>query len=214
MLHLVLLLIFLICVAARWFQGLWSNVVTLINLLLAMMLAFNYFEPVATMLDDLEPSFTYLWDFIALWGLFAIAFGLLRVITDMLSRTRVAFDFWVEMVGRSITAIWIAWLFVGFTIATMHSAPLSESPLGFQRTPQSGNFLGMAPDRLWLGFMQSRSRGALSRGESDPAQLNRYSRAEDKNAQVRVFDPDSRFILKYHQRRVNFQDEPEYRVSR
>ena len=55
MLNLVLLLIFLICVAALWFQGLWSNVVTLINLLLAVMLAFNYFEPVANLLDGIEP---------------------------------------------------------------------------------------------------------------------------------------------------------------
>jgi hypothetical protein len=212
MLNLVLLLIFLICVAALWFQGLWSNVVTLINLLLAMMLAFNYFEPVARMLDGFEASYTYLWDFIALWGLFALSFGVLRAMTDMLSRTRVAFDFWVETVGRSLTAVWIAWLFVGFICATMHTAPLGESPMGFQRTPQSGNFLGMAPDRLWLGFMQSRSRGALSRGESDPTKLSR--RTEDKDAQVRIFDPDGRFILKYHQRRLNFQDEPDYRVAR
>ena len=56
-------------------------------MLLAMMLAFNYFEPLAAMLDGMEPSYTYLWDFLALWGLFAISFGLLRVVTDMLSRT-------------------------------------------------------------------------------------------------------------------------------
>ena len=41
MLNLVLFLIFAICVAALWFQGLWSNVITLINMLFAMMLAFN-----------------------------------------------------------------------------------------------------------------------------------------------------------------------------
>jgi hypothetical protein len=212
MLNLVLLLIFLICVAALWFQGLWSNVVTLINMLLAVMLAFNYYEPVATLANGFEPSYTYLWDFVALWGVFALAFGLLRLMTDMLSRTRVAFDFWVETVGRSITAVWIAWLFVGFTCATMHTAPLGAHPLGFQPTPQSGNFLGMAPDRLWLGFMQSRSRGALSRGESDPAKLS--PREGDKNAQVRIFDPESRFIFKYYQRRVQFEGEPDYRVAR
>jgi hypothetical protein len=212
MLSLVLLLIFIMCVAARWFQGLWSNVVTLVNLLLAMMLAFNYFELVATQLDGLEPSYTYLWDFIALWGLFALSFGVLRAMTDMLSRTRVAFDFWVETVGRSITAVWIAWLFIGFICATMHTAPLGPHPLGFQRTPKAGNFLGMAPDRQWLGFMQSRSRGALSRGESDPAKLSPLE--QDKNAQVRIFDPESRFILKHYHRRVKFASEPEYRVSR
>ena len=212
MLNLVLLLIFLLCVAALWFQGLWSNVVTLINVLLAAMLTLNYFEPVAKQLEGLEPSLVYLWDFIALWGLFALSLGLLRVVTSMLSRTRVAFNFWVETVGRSLTAIWIAWLFVGFICVTIHTAPLGPHPLGFQRTPKSGTFLGMAPDRHWLGFMQSRSRGALSRPETDAAKLSPLE--QDKNAAVRIFDPESRFILKYYHRRVQFADEPDYQVSR
>ena len=212
MLNLILFLIFVICVAALWFQGLWSNAITLINMLLAMMLAFNYFEPLSAMLDEMEPSFTYLWDFLALWGLFAVSFGLLRVVTGLLSRHRVAFDFWVETVGRSLLAVWIAWLFIGFICATMHTAPLGPHPLGFQPTPTSGEFLGMAPGRYWLAFMQSRSRGALSRPESDPARLSR--REQDKDLNVRIFDPESKFILKYYQRRVQFEAEPEYRVAR
>ena len=211
MLNLVLFLIFAICVAALWFQGLWSNIVTLINMLFAMMLAFNYFEPVSDLLDGVEASYTYLWDFLALWGLFAIAFGLLRLVTDMVSRKRVVFDFWVETIGRSILAVWIAWLFIGFTCATMHTAPLGEQPLGFQPTPKSGNFLGMDPGRHWLAFMQSRSRGALSRGDSSGASPS--SMPEDKDLKVRIFDPDSKFILKYHQRRVQFEAESDYRVN-
>jgi hypothetical protein len=212
MLNLVLFSIFVICVAALWFQGLWSNAITLINMLLAMMLAFNYFEPLSNMLDGMDRSYTYLWDFLALWGLFAICYGLLRALTDMLSRKRVAFDFWVEMVGRSVLAVWIAWLFVGFICATMHTAPLGPHPMGFQQTPTSGNFLGMAPGRQWLAFMQSRSRGALSRSETDSARLSPVE--QDKNLNVRIFDPESRFILKYYQRRVQFETEPEYRVAR
>jgi hypothetical protein len=212
MLNLILFLIFVICVAALWFQGLWSNAITLLNMLLAMMLAFNYFEPLSDMLEGMEPSFTYLWDFLALWGLFAVSFGLLRVVTGLLSRHRVAFDFWVETVGRSLLAVWIAWLFIGFICATMHTAPLGPHPMGFQPTPTSGEFLGLAPGRYWLAFMQSRSRGALSRPESDPARLSR--REQDKDLNVRIFDPESKFILKYYQRRVQFEAEPEYRVAR
>lgn len=212
MLNLILFLIFVICVAALWFQGLWSNAITLLNTLLAMMLAFNYFEPLSAMLEEMEPSFTYLWDFLTLWGLFAVSFGLLRVVTGLLSRHRVAFEFWVETVGRSLLAVWIAWLFIGFICATMHTAPLGPHPLGFLPTPTSGEFLGLAPGRYWLAFMQSRSRGALSRPESDPARLSR--REQDKDLNVRIFDPESKFILKYYQRRVQFEAEPEYRVAR
>lgn len=212
MLTLVLLVIFLIVAAAMWFQGLWNSVLTLINLFLAVMVAFNYFEPLADMIDSQDRSYTYLVDFLVLWGLFALSFGLLRLMTDLLSRHRVVFDFWTETVGRGVLAIWIAWLFVGFVCVTLHTAPLSAHPLGFQPTPTAGNFLGMAPGRQWLGFIQSRSLGAFSRGESDPQNLS--PRSEDEERNVRVFDPESRFILKYHQRRENFEDEPSYRVAR
>jgi hypothetical protein len=212
MLTLVLFLIFVIAVAARWFQGLWSNAIALINMLLAMMLAFNYFEPVAELLERVDRSYTYLWDFVALWGVFVLSFILLRLLTDLLSRYKVVFDFWVEMAGRSILALWIAWLLVAFICASLHTAPLGPHPLGFQRSPTAGNFLGLAPDRHWLGFMQSRSRGALSRAESDPAKLSPVE--QDRNAKVRIFDPESKFVLKYFHRRSEFAGEPEYRVAR
>ena len=69
MLTLVLLLIFLIVVGLLWLQGLWSNAITLINTTLAAMVALNYFEPVANLLDKQFPSYTYLWDFLCAVGL-------------------------------------------------------------------------------------------------------------------------------------------------
>ncbi len=212
MLSLVLVLIFLIVAAAAWFQGLWNSVVTLINLFLAMMLAFNYFEPLADLIDAQDGSYTYLVDFLVLWGLFVLSFALLRVMSDLLSRKRVAFEFWTETVGRSLLAIWIAWLFVGFVCASLHTAPLGTHPLGFQKTVTSGNFLGMAPGRQWLAFMQSRSRGGFAQGESNQANLSPLT--EDQDLKVRIFDPESRFILKYYQRRKDFEGVPGYRVAR
>ena len=157
MLTLVLLLIFLIIVGLLWFQGLWNNAITLINTTLEAIVALNYFETVSKLIDKQQPSYTYMWDFLALGGLFALTFGLLRLATDMLSRRRVVFEFWTEMVGRSVLAIWVAWIFIGFTCVTMHTAPLNAHPMGFQKSYNSGNFLGMSPGKQWLGFMQSRS---------------------------------------------------------
>ena len=152
MLNLVLFLIFVICVAALWFQGLWSNAITLINMLLAMMLAFNYFEPLATMLDGMERSYTYLWDFLALWGLFAICYGLLRALTDMLSRKRVAFDFWVETVGRSRTGR-VDRLAV-HRIHLRHDAHGSAgaASAGIPANSHLGQFSGYGPRAAVVGF--------------------------------------------------------------
>ena len=105
-------------------------------------------------------SFTYLLDFLILWVLFAVAFGILRAITDSVSQTKVKFVMPVEMVGRSLLAVWCAWLFVCFAAFSLHTAPLnSVSPLGAWSTPQAPTFLVTSPDRLWLGFMHSRSQG-------------------------------------------------------
>jgi hypothetical protein len=211
MMLLFLFLVFLITAAALWFQGLWSCAITLINLIFAMLLATNFFEPVSSLFEMFGmSSFTYLLDFIVLWFLFGFFYLFLRLITDLLSRTRVKFDLPVEMAGRSILAIWCAWLVVCFTAFSLQMAPLnSESPLGAWQTPNSGEFLGLSPSRMWLRFMQSRSRGALARGKFS----DRPVHPNDQNANVEAFDPLSEFPLKYRDRRQKYVEAPAMRVN-
>ena len=91
MLSLLLFLIFFACVAMSYNEGMWTNAIRLINVVTAALLAVNYFEPVAQWLDDWEPSYTYIWDFLALWALFAIFMSILRELTDRISRVQVRF---------------------------------------------------------------------------------------------------------------------------
>ena len=194
---MVLLLIFVACTALLWFQGFWNSVVTVINLYLAALLATNFFEPLADWLDGLLPPYTYLWDFLLLWALFTFFFGIFRLITDLVcSRERIFFNLPVEMTGRSIFALWGAWVFVAFTCMTLHTAPLSAHPFSgsFQQEPKSGNFLGMAPDRQWLGLMQITSKGSLGWGQE--------------------FDPQAEFVIKYHHRRAVYEQESSPLVNR
>ena len=48
-------------------SGLWSNTITLVNVLTAGLLATNYFEPLADFFEGRNSSFTYVWDFLAIW---------------------------------------------------------------------------------------------------------------------------------------------------
>src|SRR5436309_1931177 len=126
MLSLVLLVLFAIVAAAIWFQGLWSAAINVVNLLLAMMVATNFYEPVCTLLEGVGAgSFTYLLDFVVLWILFAFAFAILRAITDAISRTQVKFELPVEMAGRSLLALYCGWLFVCFSAFSLQMAPLN-----------------------------------------------------------------------------------------
>jgi hypothetical protein len=187
MLFLFLFLVLAATVAGVWFQGLWSAAVTLVNLLLAMIVATSFYEPICTAIERVgaAASYTYLLDFIVLWILFAIAFGILRSITDLISSKSVKFDLPVEMAGRSVLALFCGWLMVVFVAFSLQMAPLNaESPLGAFATPGARSFLGFAPDRMWLGFMYSRSRpGALGGNQ---------------------FDANADFPLRYHDRRVKF----------
>jgi hypothetical protein len=202
-LTIVLVIVFLVCLAMMWNEGMWTNALAVINVTLAAMLATNYFEPLADQLENWLPSYTYLCDFLSLWLIFAVSYSLLRFCTDYLSKYRVRFKMPVEHAGRVLFAAWTGWLMICFTTTTLHTAPLARTAFNgtFQVDPKSNNFLMWAPDRMWLAFMQSRSQGALSRG-GPSAGSSRYPADQGK----RVFDPRSEFILKYGARRQQFHN--------
>jgi hypothetical protein len=213
MLHIVVLLIFILTVACVWFQGLWGNILNLVNLFFSMLVAFNFYEPLCALIETQKPmgEYTYLLDFILIWFLFMLSFLLFRLATDLTSRYRLRLPLVYEMIGRSISAIVVAYFFVGFFLVTLHLAPVSANPLGGMQNPRSPTFLFLAPDRQILGFMQSRSIGALSRTAFEPAA---YGPREGEEKDLAVFDPQSEFTIKAYQRRQNFEKEEGYRVPR
>ena len=193
-LNLLLLVIFFCCIGFTIQNGTWGNAVMLINVVTAALIAVNYFEPLADYLQGLQPSYTYLYDFLAFWAVFALAAGILRALTDKLSKVKVKFRKPFDQIGGIFFGAWIGWVMVCFTLMTLHTAPLARNFLqqAFQPEPTSKMFFGLAPDRQWLGFTQKSSNGAFSRGQP--------------------FDPYGEYILKYGERRARFELEPEARV--
>ncbi len=161
---LMLLLIFAV-VATCFNEGIWSNLVRLINIITAGLLAMTFFEPLARALDGWQPSYTYLWDFLSLWGLFAVFLLVFREITDRVSHVRVRFLKVADRIGSVVLAIWIGYVMVCFTMMTLHTAPLSRNFLwgGFSTDSQARMFFGITPpDRDWLGFTQKMLTGAFA----------------------------------------------------
>lgn len=193
----MMILIWLVCIAFLWNEGTWSNCLTLVNVVFAMLVAWNYWEPAADFMETKMGSFTYVLDYLCVWFIFFLSYIVLRAATDGLSRTQVKFKMPVEQAGRVISVFLIGWLMVCFTLATMHMSPLARTAIRgeFQPEPMANNFLGMAPDRMWLGYVQHRSKNALS---SSPTV---------------VFDPESEFIFKYGGRREQFSKHMTVRVN-
>ncbi len=190
MIFLFLLLVLLGTAAAIWFSGLWSAAITLVNLILAATIASCFFEPASTAIEGIgaAASYTYLLDFVVLWLLFAISYGILRAFTDALSKEAVEFDLPVEIGGRSVLALACGWVMVCFVAFSLQMAPLnSAAPLGAFQSPNSKTFASVSPDRLWLGYMYSRSRPAAFGGNP--------------------FDEKADFLLRYRDRRAKYAAE-------
>ena len=191
-----LIIIFLVCLLMSLASGLWGNLIMIFNVILAALIATNYFEPLAGWLDGQMPSYTYVLDFIAMWLIFALAIVVLRAITDTLSRVKVRFKKPVEMVGGLVCGGIIGWLMVCFTLFSLHTAPLGLTFLGGGFNPGTNMFFGTAPDRKWGRFAEAsrtlESGPLLPRRNLHPA----------------------RYILKwYNDRRVVFEQQPTLRTK-
>jgi hypothetical protein len=191
-LTLLMLVIVAACVAMLYTNGIWSNAICLVNVVMAGLLATNFYEPLAQVLDDWQPAYTYVWDFLCLWGLFALALSILRAITDQVSKVKVRFLNIAERIGSSLLALWIGWVMVCFTMMTLHTAPLARNFLFDNFKPEEAMVLGFAPDRQWLGFVQQESEGSLCRSAT----------ADERKQGKHVFDPRAEFMLRYAERRA------------
>jgi uncharacterized membrane protein required for colicin V production len=191
----LLFVIFIACVAFLYTEGMWANAIRLINVVTAALLATNFWEPLAKFLENkLSKSFTYFWDFIALWALFCVFMVVLSVLTGFASRVKVRFLGIADRIGSAFFAAWIGWMMVCFTTMTLHTAPLARNSWAGEFQPEKKLFRGLAPDRVWLGFMQKLSYGAFC-----------HLGTELESNEETVFDPRGEFLPKYATRRANLE---------
>lgn len=161
---LLLVVILLACAASLYPEGLWGNAINLVNIILAGLLAFNFFEPLARFLEGQMASYTFFLDFISLWLIFCVSLVVLRTASNLLSRVKVRFLMIVDRVGSGILAVLVGWVMVCFTAATLHTAPLARNFMWGGFNPEKRMLFGLAPDRQWLGLVRLASRGGLSGG--------------------------------------------------
>ena len=204
MLYLIAIGMFILIVASTWWFGLWSNVITLINLFIASLLASSLFQPISQKLQSINDSYRDIFDFVAVWIVFCLTFFVLRGATDTLSKFRLKFDPLTELIGRSVVSAWIAGVFVCFAFFTMQMAPLTPAFYGSETQATDPAQVGTIPDKMWLAFIQSRSRGALAASQAAGGGLPKYWLAEhpdDAGTNKRVFDPYGEFLLEMEDRR-------------
>lgn len=148
------------CVAG---EGAWGAGLTFLSVLFAGLLAMNFFEPVAGMLDGMGSAVDDYSDLAALVGLFTLFTFLLRLATDNISPTEIEFHAHVHNAARWLFGVATGYATMAFLLTALHTAPLPRSFAGF--SPERSNlFDSLAPDRQWLGFTQHVSEKVLHTG--------------------------------------------------
>jgi hypothetical protein len=190
LLPVLLLFVMVLLVALTFPSGLWGNLINLVNVVTAALLATSLWEPLARMLKSAMPSGVYLWDIFALWGLFAVFALVFRLATDQVSKVKLHFPKALDLAGSVFFGVWTAWVFVCFMAMSLHTAPLSREFMSGGFKAEQPMFFGLSPDRIWLGFVQKESDGAFARGAGHE------------------FDPGGEFLFRYAERRAQFETQP------
>lgn len=157
-------------------EGLWSNTLTLINIIVSGLAAFGFYSPLAIMLDEqTDGQFTYLLDFLCLWVIFIVMMLICRLLTGAASRTRMRFKNPIDPVGGPLVGVIAAWVLAGFITATLHTSPMPRDAFSGKLVHSQSEVATksglMAPDLGWLRFVQ-RVSAVKSLGSSGTDQFS------------------------------------------
>ena len=150
------------CVAS---EGAWGAALIFLSTLFAGIIAINYFEPLAVLLDktlNLGYAWANRWDFLAYMLLFIAAVFAIRLGAERIMPTFIEVHPLAHDGIRWVMGVMTGYLTVAIVLTSMHLTPLPRTFLGFQ--PERDNFLGLsAPDRQWLGYVQYMTEKAFTR---------------------------------------------------
>jgi hypothetical protein len=176
-------------------EGLWGAALMFFNILFSGLIAFNFYEPLAELLDRTGIN----WGFsetACMLGLFSISLVLFRLTTETLAPAMVRFPTPIYHIGRLVfglagAVVAMAIIILGFEAAPVHKKVFYV--IGYDTKPPFR--LGL--DHQWLGFFQHVTGAIFARygsGQPDPFGEYGHARSGDRYP-VRVFDPRAEWLI-------------------
>jgi uncharacterized membrane protein len=179
-------------------EGLFTACTMAINVLLAGLVAFNFWEPLAALLDpSLAGSFLHGYeDAFCLIALFAVALGLLRVLANNLAPARIEFSGYVQTGAGILFGLITGYLVSGFLICTLQTLPWHENFMFFEPKYEAGpeHLVRhvLPPDRVWLALMHRAGAYTFSNRED-----SRLGSSFSYYERYLTFDKHGTFELRY-----------------
>lgn len=160
-------------------EGLWSNTIALFNIIVSGLVAFGFYGPVAIYFDEmLDGQYTYVLDFVCLWGLFVVSMIVCSMLTGALSKTRMRFKHPIDPVGSSAVGLLAAWTMASIVMASLHTSPMPREAFGGGLVRSDSDvenaslFTGLtAPDIGWLKFVERVSQPSALGGSPFSAKV-------------------------------------------
>jgi hypothetical protein len=194
MLLFLTILMMLIVAYAAFREGLFTAFNTLVNVVLAGLAAFNFFEPLSAMVEPmLQGGFLDGYqDFFFLMLLFCVSLGLLRMATNNLANYQIYFSPMLQQFGGAAVGLLTGYLVSGFMLCTFETLPWHQNFMNFQpRTISESDLRAyIPPDRVWLSLMRHAGACGFARGSDEEMAESPYDRYP-------TFDRSGTFELRY-----------------
>jgi hypothetical protein len=177
-------------------EGLWGAALMFFNVVFGALIAFNFYEPLASMLDRTGINWGFS-DTLCMLGLFCVSVLLLRLTTETIAPVQVRFPPALYHAGRLFFGLAGATVTMAIVILAFHAAPVHKKVLGaidYQTKPP----FGMGLDHELLGFIQYETGAVFARygvGRRDP--YRQYGQGRP----VQLFDPRGEWLILHQQAR-------------
>jgi hypothetical protein len=175
-------------------EGLFTAFVMFVNVLLAGIITFNFWEPIARALESsLATTFLAGYeDALVMIALFCISLALLRLVANNFNDHQIEYHPALHQGGGAVLGLVTGYLVSGFLVCVLQTLPWNESFMGFsaQASPESTIRRVLPADRVWLALMFRASAYPLSRSADRPT-------GEEFYDQCQTFDRQGSFELRY-----------------
>ena len=167
-------LVMLVVAYAYWREGLLTACTMFVNVFLAGLITFNFFEPLADLLESpLADTFLRGWeDSLCMMVLFCFSLGILRVLTNSIAPTDLDYPPVLLRAGGVFFGVATGYLASGIIACILQTLPWHEHFMGFEAKYEPGVAGGglrniLPPDRVWLALMQRAGAYAFANSEDE-----------------------------------------------
>lgn len=181
-------------------EGLWGAALMFFNVLFGGLIAFNFYEPLARLIDSTGIGWGFS-DTLSMLSIFCVATMLLRMTTETIAPAMVRFPIPIYHAGRLFFALATTLVTMAILILSFHTAPVHKKIFGVIDYKYKPPF-GLGLDHQWLGFFQHTTGAIFARygsGTRDP--FGEYGKNGNERVPVRVFDPRATWLLTHQDAR-------------